>query len=232
VQEWIRQTLESPAFGFAVLPAALLLGLLSSFASALCSLPLFGAVLGYSASREEAERKSALFSALFFIVGTIFSLVLIGVVVSLAGEVAQGSLGRYGKLIAGMIVIFFGLASLKLLPFRLVGGRSARVQSKPKGLAGAAVLGFALGGGVSVSSMCCNPGIFIILGVVIMKGISVWSIAVLVAYAIGFSIPLAAIILGVSLGKMNIRAKRFESVVRTIAGILLIAAGFYFLATI
>jgi cytochrome c-type biogenesis protein len=193
---------------------------------------MFGAVLGYSASREKSDSRAALFSALFFIVGTIGSLVVIGAMASVAGEVAQTSLGRYGKLIAGMIVIFFGLASLKLLPFKLGGRRTTTQESKPKGLAGAAVLGFALGGGVGVCSMCCNPGIFVVLGVVIMKGYSLWSIAMLTAYAIGFSLPLAGIILGVSLGKMNLRAKKLESAVRTMAGVLLIVAGFYFLATI
>lgn len=232
MQEWISKTIESPAFGFAVLPAAFLLGLLSSVASALCSLPMFGAVLGYSASREKADGRSALLSALFFIVGTVASLVVIGGVTCAAGEVAQSSLGRYGRLIAGMIVIFFALASLKLLPFKLGGGKPAVNESKPKGLAGAAVLGFALGGGVSISSMCCNPGIFVILGVVIMRGYSPASVAMLIIYAIGFSLPLAGIILGVSLGKMNIRAKRLELAVRTIAGVLLIVAGFYLLATV
>ncbi|MHC4744138.1 MAG: hypothetical protein ACYS8Z_19645, partial [Planctomycetota bacterium] len=165
-------------------------------------------------------------------IGTICALVVIGVIACAAGEVAQGSLGRYGRLIAGMIVIFFGLASLRLLPFKIGGKRPEMNESKPRGLAGAAVLGFALGGGVSISSMCCNPGIFVVLGVVIMRGYSLASIAMLIAYAVGFSLPLAGIILGVSLGKMNVRAKKLESAVRTIAGVLLIVAGFYFLATI
>ncbi len=193
---------------------------------------MFGAVIGYSASREESDRRATLLSALCFIIGSIAALVVLGGIASLIGEVAQTSLGRYGRLFAGMVVICFGLASLKLLPFKLPGKRAVAEDARPKGLIGAAVLGLALGGGVSVCSMCCNPGIFLILGVVIAKGYSLWSIIMLIAYAIGFSLPLAAIIFGVSLGKMAIRAKKAESVIRTIAGVLLVAVGFYFLATL
>ena len=49
---------------------------------------------------------------------------------------------------------------------------------------------------------------------------------------IGFGLPLAAIMLGVSFGKLAIKAKRAEAAIRIAAGVLLIAAGFYFLATL
>jgi cytochrome c biogenesis protein CcdA len=55
---------------------------------------------------------------------------------------------------------------------------------------------------------------------------------ILFTYAIGFSLPLAAIAFGVSLGKTIPAIKKIDSTIRIIAGILLIAAGFYFLATI
>jgi hypothetical protein len=38
--------------------------------------------------------------------------------------------------------------------------------------------------------------------------------------------------LGVSFGKSVIKAKRTETAIRVVAGVLLIGAGFYFLATI
>ena len=63
-------------------------------------------------------------------------------------------------------------------------------------------------------------------------GHSLWTIAVLVAYAIGFSLPLAAIMLGVSFGKSVVRAKTTVAAIRIVAGVILIAVGFYFLATI
>ena len=232
MQEWINQTLESPAFSLTVLLAAFLLGLLSSIASACCSLPIFGALVGYSASREKTDRKATLLSALFFIFGTIAALIVLGSVAGLITKAAQSSLGRYWKLFTGIVIIFFGLASLRLLPFRIPGRKAPESSERPRGLIGAAVFGFAVGGGVSVFSLCCNPGIFLILGVVVIKGWSLWSAIMLITYAIGFGLPLAAIILGVSLGKMAVRAKKIETVIRIAAGALLIAVGFYFLATL
>ncbi len=47
-----------------------------------------------------------------------------------------------------------------------------------------------------------------------------------------YSLPLAAIMPGVSLGKSVAKAKKAETAIRIVAGVLLIVAGFYFLATI
>jgi len=53
------------------------------------------------------------------------------------------------------------------------------------------------------------------------------------AYAVGFSLPLAVIMLGVSSGKSAGKTKKTETAIRVICGVLLIVvAGFYFIATI
>jgi len=70
-----------------------------------------------------------------------------------------------------------------------------------------------------------------VLGVAILQGYTFWTIAILIAYAIGFSLPFAAIMLGVSFSKSAIKAKRTEAAIRIIGGVLLIVAGFYFLGT-
>ncbi len=53
------------------------------------------------------------------------------------------------------------------------------------------------------------------------------STSILVAYAIEFSLPLAAIMLGVSFG-----TSVAEATIRVVTGVLLITAGFYFLGTL
>jgi cytochrome c biogenesis protein CcdA len=231
MQEWINQTLESGTFSFAVLLAAFLLGLVSSIASACCSLPVFGAIVGYSGTRKEENRRATLLAALFFMLGAIIALIILGSVAGIIGQVAQTSLGKYWKVFAGVVAIFFGLAALKLLPFKLPA-RTSESKALPRGVLGAALFGLVIGGGVSVCSIGCNPGIFIVLGAVALKGYSLWTVIMLTVYAIGFSLPLAAIVLGVSFGKMAVKAKKVETAIRIIAGVLLIAAGFYFLATI
>ncbi|MHC4462957.1 MAG: cytochrome c biogenesis CcdA family protein [Planctomycetota bacterium] len=232
MQEWINQALESGTFSLAGLLAAFLLGLISSIACACCTLPVLGAVVGYSGMQKRSGHRVVLLAAFFFMLGTIIATVILGGVAGFIGQVAQSTLGKYWKVFAGAVAIFFGLAALKLLPFKLPQRRTSDGKAQPKGLFGAAVFGLVVGGGVGFCSLPCNPGIFIVLGVVVLKGYSLWAMAILVAYAIGFSLPLAAIVLGVSFGKMAVKAKKAETAVRIVAGILLIAAGFYFLVTL
>ena len=96
---------------------------------------------------------------------------------------------------------------------------------------GAALGGLFLGGGVAACSLPCNPGIFIVIGASVLMGRIVWGMALMAAFAVGFSLPLTAILLGVSLGRASLKARKADAVIRNIAGVLLIGAGFYLLAT-
>jgi len=80
--------------------------------------------------------------------------------------------------------------------------------------------------------MPCNPGIYILLWVTVLKELNPWKIAILIASSIGFNLPLAVIILGVSFGKSIVRAKKTVAAIRIVAGIILITTDFYLLATI
>lgn len=213
------------------MPVAFVLGLLSAIACTCCTLPVLGAVAGYSGTKGGKSNKSNLVAALFFMLGAVIATVILGAVAGFAGQVAQRTLGTYWKLFAGIIAIFVGLAALKLVPFKLPGLNASGGKSEPKGLLGVAVFGLVVGGGIGACSLPCNPGILIVLGVAVLEGYTFWMAATLIAYAVGFSLPLAAIMVGVSFGASSIRAKRAEAVIRTIAGVLLILAGFYFLAT-
>ncbi|MHC5061329.1 MAG: cytochrome c biogenesis CcdA family protein [Planctomycetota bacterium] len=230
--DWINQTLTNPAIGLTVPLAAFLLGLFSAIACACCTLPILGAIAGYSGTRTDDSRRASLLGALFFMIGTIIATVILGGVAGFIGQVAQVSLGRYWKLFAGLVAVLVGLSALKLLPFNLPKIKSSRDNSQPRSFFGAAMFGLVVGGGIGFCSLPCNPGILIVLGVAILQGYTLWTVAILIAYAIGFSLPLAAIILGVSFGKMVFKAKKADAVIRTIAGVLLIGAGFYFLKTL
>jgi cytochrome c biogenesis protein CcdA len=96
---------------------------------------------------------------------------------------------------------------------------------------GSLLFGVVGGGAVSVSSLACNPGIFIIVGAAVLQGVTLWMAAILVAYAFGFALPLGALMLGVSFGAASIKFKGVETVVRGLSGVLLVAVGFYFLWT-
>ena len=230
IMEWSKTVLEQTGYRPVALPLAFVLGLTSAVASACCTLPVLGAIVGYSGTREDRERRAKFLSDLFFMMGSTIALVILGIVAGFIGQVAQDTMGKYWKVFAGLIAIFVGLAALKLLPFKLPT-KTVKGKSRPKGFLGAAVFGLVMGGGVSVASLACNPGIFIVLGVAVLQGYTLWGMAIMAAYAVGFSLPLAVIMLGVSFGKSAIKAKRTESAIRIAGGVLLIIAGFYFLTT-
>ncbi len=231
LSEWARIALEQVGTSPMGLPLAFLLGLASAIASTCCTLPVFGAIIGYAGMQDTADKRSNLLIACFFMIGTIIALLILGSVAGLRGQVAQSVLGNYWKIFAGIVAILVGLGSLNLLPFKIPGMKSGPVGNPKRGLLEAATVGLIMGGAVSVCSMGCNPGIFIILGVAVLQGYTLWMFGVLGAYAIGFSLPLAALMLGVSLGKSAIGFKKADFVIRLVAGVMLIVVGFYFLST-
>ena len=91
--------------------------------------------------------------------------------------------------------------------------------------------GLFLGGGVAACSLPCNPGIFIVIGASILMGKIIWGMVLMAAFAIGFSLPLAAILFGISFGKASLKVLKADAAIRGVAGVLLIGAGWDLLAT-
>ena len=109
--EWAKTALEQAGMGPMALPLAFLLGLASAVASTCCTLPVFGAIVGYAGMQETNDRRSNLLGAFFFMVGSIIALLILGSVAGLIGQVAQSVLGNYWKVFAGVVAI-----SLALVP--------------------------------------------------------------------------------------------------------------------
>jgi cytochrome c biogenesis protein CcdA len=229
--ESITNSLQEVASQPVGLAFALLLGVVSAATSACCTLPALGIMAGYSGARTNYSRKAAARNVLLFTVGTIVSLMIIGGIAGFVGQVAQVKLGRYWKIFAGVAAVFLGLAALKLLPFELSLGRFESIKKKLAN-SGAILTGLILGGIVAASSLPCNPGIFIVIGAAILQGNVFWAVLMLLMFAIGFSLPLGAVLMGISLSKVSLAARGADRVIRWAAGCVLIAAGFYFLITI
>jgi len=210
---------------------ALVLGVVSAATSACCTLPALGLIVGYSGTQAPERRGDAVKSVLFFTLGMILSLMIIGGIAGFVGQVAQASLGRYWKVFAGVVAIVLGLATLRLLPFSLSFGKAEWLIGK-MGSFGSALAGLVLGGIVAASSLPCNPGIFIVMGAAILQGAVIWASLLLGMFALGFAIPLGIVMLGVSLGRVSLAAKGADTAIRWIAGLILIVAGFYFLITL
>jgi cytochrome c biogenesis protein CcdA len=228
--QWVTETLQSASLGPAALPLAFLLGLVSAVASACCTLPAMGMLVAYSGTREDANRKMAFAAAVSFMIGTTLALIVLGFIAGFVGQAAQALLGRYWKLFAGVVAVVLGLAALKFLPVKLPQlFRKTETRSAGQGILGTVIVGLLMGGGVAAASMPCNPGIYIVIGASILMGHILWGMVLMAAFGVGFSLPLGAILFGVAFGKASIKAQKAEVAIRTVAGVLLVCAGFYLL---
>ena len=229
--EYITTTLQEAASQPIGLVLALLLGVVSAATSACCALPALGILVGYSGSQTEEDRKSVLKTVATFVLGSILSLMIIGGVAGFIGQVAQSTLGQYWKIFAGVVAIVFGLATLNWLPFSLSFGKLDKKYSK-LGKSQSLLAGVLLGGMVAVSSLPCNPGIFIVIGASVLQGKVIWAVLMLAMFAIGFSLPLGAVLLGVSVSRISLSSRGGDRLFRYVSGVILLAAGFYFLCSI
>ena len=232
MQEWINHVFSSPEFGFLVLPAGLMLGLLTAFGSIGCCAPMFAAVVGFAGTRETIVKRDIFAIAGFFTLGAIIALSVAGVFVGFVGQ-AGSAFGTVGKIIIAVLAIFFGIASLNLLPFHIptLGPLKSKL---PQGLFGAAVFGLAIGGASTAYTMaCCGPIMLpVVLGLSLLKGQGIWGALIMAMFAIGYSLPMGAAIVGIGFGKMTGIANKIAKPVRIISGAVLIGAGIWLLFTL
>ncbi|MGO8749443.1 MAG: cytochrome c biogenesis CcdA family protein [Thermoguttaceae bacterium] len=233
MQEWINQVLQSPSFDIAVLPASFLLGVLGAL-NPCCTAPLLGAVAGYSGSlSQRGGRRAIVLAGIFFMLGTVVALAIVGAATGFVSQLAGNSLGSYWKMFAGFVLIFFGLACLKLVPIKLPK-LSSPDKNQPAGLIEAMVFGLLVGGSTTLCSAACNPTLALTLGVATLQGHALRGAAILTVYAIGYSLPLAAAMigLGMGVGKLTSVVTRLAPVVQNAAGVTLVVVGFILLAHI
>ena len=230
MEPWIQSVLTADRLDLAVVPAAFLLGVLGSVSSC-CTLPVLGAVAGYAGGLgERRSRRELLLVGAFFSLGTILSLTLLGVAIGYAGQVAGAALGRYWRLAAGLMMVLFGVIALGLLQVR-IPRLNVTTRLEHRGVLGALLYGLTLGGATTACSFGCNPLLPMALGAAVLKGATVVGVVMIAVFAIGFSLPLAAGLVGVGLGVgwLGRVASRALPVARTVGGIVLVAVGFYLL---
>ncbi len=95
-------------------------------------------------------------------------------------------------------------------------------------------MGLGVGGAsITYTMACCGPMILpVVLGLSILKGQGVWGAMILGAFAIGYSLPMVAAILGIGLGKLTGVANKVAKPVRLTSGALLVGAGFWLILTV
>jgi cytochrome c-type biogenesis protein len=234
LEAWINQVLSSQVSIWLMLPAGLLLGLVSSVACLGCSAPIFLSALGYAGSGGSTSAiRNPLVTSLSFMAGTVVALSIIGALAGLIGQAALSQFGVYGKILLAFLAILFGLATLDFLPVRL------QLPSLPRGkmtggLVSSILFGLAFGAVSAAYLMgCCGPVMLpVVLGLSALQGQVLTGALVLACFAIGYSLPVSLAILGIGFGKMASLTTRISKPIQVISGVLLIGAGFWILLTI
>jgi len=227
IQQWTNGIIEnqfnSPLFFIAIF----VLGLIAAVGSA-CNVGVLAAITSYAGSEAGTKRKSAhLKTGLSFLLGNIISLSLVGALTGLISASIGQLVGEYWTIIAGVLIIYLGLASLDMLPFSLKIG--SNLSAKVSKLANKSFLfGLLLGGFATACSVGCSPIFPIILGTSYLQGSLLLSWFTLFVFAIGYSIPLGALLVGFGFGfnKFSDKLLKNKQLLSQVSGIALVAVGF------
>lgn len=170
------------------------------------------------------EERQALYMGSAFVLGLIVTHVFLGVAAALGGEWVKSILGRQWGLVLGPLLIIMGLMWSGVLTFRTrwFGVRGKKVT----GLWGAFLLGIPFS--VAVCPFC-TPALLVTLTASAAIGSVSFGFALLLAFALGRSIP---VILGAwSMGWLESLQvlSRHQKVLEVIAGVVLILIGLYLL---
>lgn len=227
---WINSVLSNGHPSAIALIAVLLLGMASVFTCA-CNFAILGVVAGYSgASQESSQKKILLYKSIAFLAGTLLAMSVIGALFGFAGRWISFSMGNYWKIAAGLVAILFGLYSMDLVPFKLPGIRFRKGEGKET-IGSAILMGITVGGLSAAANTCCNPFFPVILAASFVKGSVLWGFLMLLFFALGFGLPLTAMVLGIGLGLGELSGlfKTAVKVIRYAGGTALVLLGFYLL---
>ena len=206
--------------GIAAAGIAFLAGLVFSFNPvSLASIPVSLAYV----TRGRDKSQALLFGAMF-ILGMILTHVVLGFIAGLGGQWAAEIAGRGWGLFLGPLLIVLGLmwTGWLRIPLPSFGFRASR----PAVSGGAFLLGIPFA--VAVCPVC-TPALVVLLGVTAGIGSTLLGVVLLLAFALGRTVPIAVGAIAVSWLE-NLRGlSRYRRAFEIAGGIMLIAMGFYML---
>lgn len=216
--EVLRLTIEHA--GLAATGVAFLAGFLFSFNPvAIAAIPVSLAYV----TRARKPRQAVLFGGMF-ILGMIVTHMLLGLIASLGGRGVETVLGRHWGLLLGPLLILLGLMWPGWLRLPLPAA-SFRVR-RASGMWGA----FALGVPFSIA-VCpiCTPALIVLLGVTAGIGSPLLGVVLLLAFALGRSIPIALGAWAIGWLENLKRLARYQRAFDIFGGITLVTMGLYML---
>lgn len=197
---------------------AFLTGFIFSFSPILfTAIPL---VLAYVTHAR--QKKQAMLYSLAFVAGLILTHVILGIAAALGGDWVKSVMGREWGLVLGPIFIVLGLSWAGWIHLALPGfGMRAK---KVSGLWGAFMLGIPFS-----IAMCplCTPALLVVLTSSAASGSALYGFALLLAFALGRSIPILIGAWSMSWLESLQSLARYQATLEKIAGSILIVTGLY-----
>lgn len=203
-------------------PISLFLGFLAGAGALSCYLPLVPAMIGFVGGRELDRNKLFIFPVIVML-GSVLTLGMLGVIVSLSGLALQNAIGPYWGYAIGIICILAGLTVLRVVNIP----RLNLPRITYDGFWSPLLFGMVVGGGLGFGSSCCVPTLPIVLTYAGIQGKPLHGALVLTSFAIGQSIPIFVVCLFSStLGKIT---GRWSQYVHKVSGAALLLVGVYFI---
>ena len=227
IQMWTTHVLETQLSTPLLLLAVLAMGFTAAIGSC-CNVGIIGAVASYSGSQAATVKTNTLVSsALFFTIGNIIALSIIGALTGFVSQAVASMVGSYWKIVGGVVAVYFGLAAIGFLPFNISRPQFLKGKVDTKNVNGL-VFGLALGGFATACSASCNPIFAVVLGMSFLQGSILWSWLILFVFAIGYSIPLGGMLVGLGFGfnKVANVFLKYAAAIKYVSGGFLILIGF------
>lgn len=204
--------------------ASLIIGFTTGFLFSFNPVALAAIPVSLAYITKSHEQRAAVHYAGAFVIGMILVHVALGAIAGFGGLWVQKLLGRYWGLVLGPLLIVLGLAwpgwiRLPLPTFALRAKRATTMW-------GAGALGAAFA--VAVCPFC-TPALVILLGVAAGAGSVTFGVLLLLAFAIGRTVPilLGGWAVGALEGMKSVA--RYQHAFEVVAGVVLVLAGLYML---
>ena len=203
-----------------------LAGLLTSLTP--CMLSMLPITIGYIGGYESQGRWQGAIQSSWFALGLATTLAILGIIATTIGKV-YGQIGTGLPIIVSLIAIAMGLNLLEILPLQLpnLGGTDWISQDLPHGVR-SYLLGLTFG---LVASPCSTPVLATLLAWVASTQDLILGGSLLLAYAVGYVLPLVLAGTFTASIKKILELRRWSGWINPVSGILLLCFGLFSLIT-